>query len=217
MGKNGSMLCCAAVVALAGQVMADDIVEIPAFDRGQYDNTGYHLPTSINWLVGEWNEGAWHNFFVYDLTGWTDRISAVDLIVVPAWYHSPDESETYTLYSVETPLDVLLSGNGGLDAFDDLAVGLVYGENQVDGTIIYDDVVLTLNDDFVEAFNAARGGYIVLGGAITSLDDDLTTKETWGGHNHSLTETRLSVTIVPAPGTLSLLAAGFTAFRRRRE
>ena len=208
---------CAAAIALASQAAADVAVEIPAFDRGQYDNTGYHLPSSTNWLSGEWNEGAWHNFFVYDLTEWTDRISAADLIVVPEWYHSPDESETYTLFDVQTPLDILLSGTGGVDAFDDLAAGTIYGENEVGQWTVHNDTTLALNENFVNAFNSARGGYLAIGGALTTLDDDVTTKETWGGHIKSLTETRLSVTVVPAPSVLPVLVIGFCGRRRQRS
>jgi hypothetical protein len=113
---------------------------INAIDSGWYAETGLHVATNDNYVVGDVSGLVRHNFFVFDLTAVVDDIvgASVQLYnpdnALPGLrgYVSPDATETFELYDVSTPIASLsassAAGPAGVAIFDDLGTGTVFGQ-----------------------------------------------------------------------------------------
>jgi VCBS repeat-containing protein len=146
---------------------------VTAYGQGLYCEHGVLAPLS-NYGVGwgaYWNSEEHRNFFVFDLTGVSDPVRAATLRVYnpPSGFESPDPSETWVLYDVTTDISALLSGAGGIPAYDDLGSGASYGD--VDVTVADNDTVVEvdLNPAGIAAINAALGGDFAIGGALSTI------------------------------------------------
>lgn len=110
---------------------------IDAADSGWYHSGGNHNSVNPNYAVGTLGGREFRDFFVFDLTdmhsGPFEIVSAELRLWLPdGGYVSPDASELYELYSVETdPADVMAGGSGHTDIFDDLGDGTLYGSATV--------------------------------------------------------------------------------------
>ncbi len=151
---------------------------VPAYDTGYYRETGFHATSNLNYLVGNSSApGIFHNFFVFDLSSITSPVYAVTLRVynpgsVPDGYDgylSSDASETWSLYNVDTAIPTLLSGTGGVSAYNDLGSGTNYGDVMVTSAANGTFVEVPLNAFGVAAINKALGDDLAIGGGITTI------------------------------------------------
>jgi hypothetical protein len=151
---------------------------VPAYDTGWYDQSGFHVPTNLNYAAGyETFPATYHNFFVFDLSGISSPVYAATLRaynpgIVPDGfdgYDSLDASETWAVYDVSTPIPNLLNGTGGVAAHVDLGSGISYGDVEATSASNGNFVELSLNAFGIAAINAALGGDLAIGGALTTI------------------------------------------------
>ncbi len=155
------------------------IITLDAVDSGHYANSGGHTVSNQNYVSGRGTfVSQLRNFLVFDLSGVTDTIIAAELRAYnPAFavagdigdgFQSADSTETYELFSVETPIAILTAGTGGISAFADLADGTSYGTRVFsvadNGTL----VSIALNASALADLNAATDLF-ALGGTVTNL------------------------------------------------
>lgn len=181
--------------SLAGNANA---LDLDAIDSGHYSNTGLHVASNPNYIVGEFtvDNEIERNFFVFDLSGVTQQIVGATLTIYnpSGGYSSNDPSETWTLYDVTTPIvDLTASGGGatgGINVYNDLGSGTMFGSATVTSASNNTLVNVNLNNNAVAALNAARGGSFAIGGALTSLDGNINTEEVVFKFSSSGTEVR---------------------------
>jgi hypothetical protein len=150
-----------------------DTLAIPAFDRGWYSQSGFHDTSNDNYFAGDTSAsstpmGELRNWFVFDLSAIGPRtLIGASLVLDGRYWVSDTGSETYRLSSVTTPRQDLMSGAGGIAAFNSLGTGPVLGEVTRTGPL-GDTLVIPLSHEFMSSlpFN----GWLVLGGRLTTLD-----------------------------------------------
>jgi len=147
--------------------------QINTTDRGFYPDTGAHNPNNDNYLAGFNGSTVFHDFFVFNLSSVDTPICAASLVLFnPAvvGYQSPDETETFGIFDVTTDIGDLIGGTAGVAGFDDLGTGVSFGSTTVSAADNGQFVTVNLNNDGINALNAAAGGQIAIGGALTTLD-----------------------------------------------
>ena len=166
----------------SGPVLAEAEV-VDATDSGWYDDAGFHVPTNINYLVGNPKISPefvdHHNFFVFDLSSISLTVTSAILQLNSGQILGVDNDPLYSVFDVSTPIAALTAGGSGLTAiFNDLGSGTLYGSRTYtaadgclgsvppcpDPTL---DREIPLNDAAVAAINAALGSQFALGGALT--------------------------------------------------
>lgn len=149
----------------------------PAVDSGWYTTRGFHDPANTNYLVGQCaqcpppDNMEYRNFFAFNLAGVDQPILSASLRVAnpPGGYISPDATETWTIYDVNTPIPQLLAGGIQPAIFADLGTGTSYGAQTVSAADSGRNITVDLNGAAVAYLNSVRGGMAALGGALTTL------------------------------------------------
>jgi len=197
-------------------------------DRGWYDPTGFHNPSNLNYIVGDFRASHGYddarNFFVFDLAGITQPIASAKLaLFVPGpsipGYDSGDPSENYELHDVTTPIASLVAGTGGVATHTDLGSGVVYGSRTMTAADLGNIVEVELNSSAITALNSSHG-LIAIGGSLTTLDDVLNDEYAFAGTSNGPETTQLRLSLVPEPSTFLLLAIGAISLvgsRARRD
>ncbi len=234
----------AASLSAAAQTAVD------AFDRGSYNRSFVgttpgpvsHNPDNTNYFTGQdftgMNVGAgYRSFFAFDLSSFAGQsITSATLHLFnpigsffqfnPAANSGP--FETLQIFDVATPAATLLSGSGGLAAFEDLGTGVSFGTVNVSLADNNSFIDIVLNSDGLAAVNAAAGGSILFGGRLTSIDAGAGTQRLFAFSNPDMvamsgTQLLLTATApIPEPETYAMLVAGlallgFHARRRRAK
>lgn len=204
---------------------------IDATDSGWYNVSGTHLAQIDNYIVGAGNGSLYHNFFVFDLTAVSELVVGASLELynpdnaLPALkgYVSPDATETYALYDVSTPIDILQASNAGAvgqAVYDDLGSGSALGEVSVSAADNGTVVSIVLNAAGLEALNAARGGQFAIGGALATLGG-ASSEYLFGFSqaigNPELRQLVIETSAVPEPGVLLLFGSAIAAAMRRHR
>ena len=136
-----------------------------------------HTATNSNYLVGQAGSVQYHDYFVFNLSTVTQQISAVQLVLSNPTngYSSPDPTETYSLFDVSTPLASLeATGTGQTAIFNDLGSGTALGSRNYSAADNGAITSIPLNSSAVNSLNAARGGQIAVGGALTTISGTAT-------------------------------------------
>jgi hypothetical protein len=167
---------------------------------------------------------------VFDLTALTSEITSASLLLynpdnaLPALkgYVSPDPTETYRLHQVDTAIATLTASNvgaAGMQIFDDLGTGTVFGERVVSAADNGTTVAIALNADGIAALNAARGGLFAVGGAISTIGSP-GAEYVFGFSvaigNPDLRQLEFETTSVPEPTMVVLLGSAAVLAARRR-
>ena len=216
------------LILIAGNHAHGGVIELSATDTGWYNQSGSHIPSNLNYIVGNHSiEGIVHNFSVFDLSSITMPVQSATLRYFNGesppnredGYQSPDPFETFSIFNVSTDIGILTGGSGGVAAYTDLGSGTSYGLVDVTAADNGAFVEISLNSDGIAALNAS-GGLIAFGGNITSLDHPVGVDENVFLFSHQSPDVRLSVTTIPEPGTsvlFGLATIGIGASRRRRR
>jgi len=210
----------ALMLSIATQIHAGTIV-LDAVDRGWVANDGGSsgsITGNISYFVGDSGEFRVNNWFVFDLSGIGQPIISAELHLFNLVYVSSDPTETYTLFDVATDPAVLMSGLGGVPAFNDLGSGTIHGSYVASSADNNSTLVIPLNDAALGSLNSTLGMWAT-GGAITTLDNDIGTTEHLftGTDMFPLNVSQLIITTIPAPAALPLLLMPAFFGRRRRS
>jgi hypothetical protein len=222
-------------VALAGVCLAGTsratIITINATDRGQYDDSGSHTPSNLNYVVGDDEDESYilhRNFFVFDLSGVTQPIVSAQLSLYNPYidefntgYDSTDATETYAVYDVSTGIASLTDGTAGVGAYTDLGSGTSYGSYVASAADNGTFVTFSLNAAGLSALNSATGLFAI-GGALTTLDAFNNIEYLFGFSGNNLADTQLiletaSASGVPEPSVIALLGFGGLLLWKRRQ
>ena len=103
--------------------------------------------------------------------------------------------------------------------FNDLGSGTLLGERIVSAADNGSTISIALNSDGLAALNAARGGLLAIGGALTSLglsDDEYVFGFSESLGNPELRALQFRTAVAPEPAMFSLLGLGLLVAVRRR-
>jgi len=157
------------------------LVFLEAIDCGFYSSDGSHSPGSTNYVAGDTAAAGIaekRNFFVFDLSGVSGTVAHAALQIYNPGdppdpgngFNSPDPSERYSVQDVTTDIATLTAGGSGLvSVFGDLGDGTVFGFVDVDAAANGTSVLIPFNHNGGGAVNAAIGGQLAFGGAVTTL------------------------------------------------
>lgn len=135
---------------------------------------------------------------------------------------SPVACEGYELFDIVSDINALLAGTGGQTAYDDLALGSLYGNFVVTAADNGQFVEVTLNAAGLAAVNSAAGSRFFVGARQFTGDNGLGSQSSFGFSDSDLSDTQLVLTVAPTPvsepgtlvlASLALLVAGYS--RRR--
>lgn len=152
------------------------------FDAG-VDNQGWYSETdgggdsNDNYIAGRLGGEEHRNFFTFDLSALDpgDDVVGATLEVTRFSIDSDDQSETYSLFDVDTDA-ASLNDNDAFDAatFNDIGSGTGYGDFTVSTTTGSSGDVLSfdLNSAALADIEAAAGGFFSVGGCVPTADDD---------------------------------------------
>ena len=197
---------------------------IDATDTGWYDDSGFHNVANTNYITGtivdlQGNKTFHRSFASFDLSSYSGRLeSAVMRLFLPAGggYLSADPSEIFSLFDFSGNIDDLLDGNGGIAAYSDLGDGASFGSQVVSDADKNDFVEVMINPVGLAAIEASMGGRVVIGGALTSIDNSATTSEwVFGLSGDPLPS--LVLTTIPEPSGVMAFAVLLGVFGIRKR
>ncbi len=180
------------------------VIEVSNLDSGWYLSDGSHDRTITNYLAGNCCEGGVHNnFFVFDLTGINNIVSAT-LQIYTGTITAPGR---YELWDVSTPVNELQAGGSDkIDTFIDLGSGVSFGGQDLLQSQTKQLIDITLNADAIRSLNASSG-FWAIGGSYSAQ----------GAHQFAfgVTELRRSNKLlltmsVFEPSTFALMGLGLT-------
>lgn len=203
------------------------ILSVTASDSGSYSQAGNHTPQNQNYITGRFDTTERRSFFVFDLTGVSGPVTAASLNLFNPdvspflkGYVSPDPSETLAVFDVSTPIATLTLGGVGIaGVFDDLGTGAEYGAVVVSSADNGQTVSVVFNALGIDAINAALGGSIAFGGALTTLGASIAGEHVFGFSTADFAGgdvRRLDLTVVPEPSTPALLGLALVPAVLRR-
>ena len=184
-------------------------ITLNALSSGWYYDSGVHNSNtepniSAGVCVTCLYSGESRNYFLFDLSSISEDIVSAELRITSGNYISSDPFETFSLFDITSDPSILPTNTSqNLSLFDDLGSGQEYGGYQVQQNS--DPVIsIMLNSFAIDDINSTNSLFAI-GGAITSLDNDLTRTQYVFGGTHIGKQTReLIITTVPVPGALWL-------------
>lgn len=208
----------AAAFCLGTSAASAVTVSIDSFDNGWYKSSGAHYTENTNIIAGP----SYNNWFAFDLSSIVGNVTSATLTIFGSngKYLNIADAALYQVFDVNSDLNALVGGNGGVSAYKDLESGILYGETPVatpGSNKDYLPQVSVVLKNALADINSSAGGKFAVGGSTDA------SSYLWG---YSSTETaaKLNLTtspvVVPLPATLSLLGLsvfglGIAARRRR--
>ena len=149
-------------------------LSINAVDSGWYDAAGNHIPENDNYYCGDGVGSApLRNWFVFNIPTLTQSVASASLQINTFYLNLPDNTETYELRHVATPVLNLRAGGTGLTGiYDDLGDGPIFGSRTFLIQDAYQYVTISLNSNFLSRLTASAGGALAVGGQLVSLDGE---------------------------------------------
>ena len=189
-------------------VTVNESTNLSLLDSGWYFQNGTHNPSNQNYIVGNCTScalsGEYRNWFVFDLSGVSGTAPVLSASFSLYSNNVTLTSGNYYLNDVNTPINDLVSGTGGVNAFNDLGTGSSYGyrfyQSATDSNQFY---TISLNSTAILGLNeaiAAGAGKWAIGGAFAAGN--------------------IPLPPVPEPETYAMLLAGIGlmgAVARRRK
>ncbi|WLQ12925.1 hypothetical protein O5O45_24670 [Hahella aquimaris] len=218
MSKLYAALCSLLLTAFLSSAAQATPVVLNAYDSGWYKSNGYHSPSNTNYYAGKKH----NNFFAFDMSDVEGSIVSATLSIFNPCngYESNDYSEWFALFDVNTDISTLLSGFGGVNAYNDLGSGELFGATRVSWSSNYSYIDIVLNSAALTALNAANDLFALGGSLITANDGiDFLFGYSDKGYNGGNIKLKLETESVPVsePGVPALLAIAFCAFILNRK
>lgn len=199
-----------ALLILTTGIADAESLEFDALDVGWYrqntSDSGFHDPAVENYLAGRYSVSQYRNFFVFDLSSITSDVTGATLTLNVLGTTSG--SETYELYHVSTDVaDLIAGGSNKSTIFADLGAGDSFGSREIFDSEADSYIEIVLDTDLVND-SIDQNGMLVIGGALTSLEQSSTADEYVFGYEGETPFSYAKLTVVPEPGTLTLLLIG---------
>jgi hypothetical protein len=143
--------------------------------RGAVRSDGFHQASDLSAPAGTIGDGILRAFFVFDVSSVANPAAAAAVRLELAGYNSnavPVVCLIWDVSATTTQLAANTSGQAGIDIYDDLGGGTLYGEfapTPSDGATVLD---IRLNQAAVDDINAARAGSdsFIIGLALKGLE-----------------------------------------------
>jgi T5SS/PEP-CTERM-associated repeat protein len=144
---------------------------VGAFDQGWYSNSGNHSSTSLNTATSN----TTNSFFAFDLGSLSETVTFGTLRLLLGSYFGANPQESFTVYGVATNVNTLLQSHAasdpeGLDIYQDLQSGPVYGIGTATPADSGTFLDITLTPDAIAAINSSAGGQFAVGLHLNVLD-----------------------------------------------
>jgi hypothetical protein len=206
------------------------IYTLPTTLRGSVDPdgawaTGGAGTSTGNFLTG-WQGGdlgpELRSVFVFDLSAVAGTVTAASLQLKSDFdygYLSFDPTETFSIFDYLLDPAALSASNPGVATYTDAGSGTIYGSRALSDADENSLVAFVLNADGIAAVNAALGGKVAMGGALTTLTKGINAERVFGSSGDEIAQ--LVVTTadqgVPEPLAMVLTGTGLVLLILRRR
>jgi len=138
--------------------------------HGWYDSEGFHNAGNANYAAGYSDADTFRDYFMFNLTNLPGQLVNAQLLLNAYQVSSTNGPLTFQLYDVTNAITQLTNTQSSATGiFADLGSGMIYGGRDIYTNESFNTAAIPLDDGFLTAEQAATGGPIALGGAVTSL------------------------------------------------
>jgi hypothetical protein len=192
------------LLAACGSAVADTIV-LNASSRGQIDSSNNILggtPTS-DYTVGMPASSSYDDYFIFNLAGITKQVTGGKLTVYNPPNGTAASSLQYLIYSANT------TSSGTLATLTSSS----YNQHTYSTADNGPYLTIDLGPKFNISANQSLGGYIGMWGTVSPSNNYLLANSA----GLPASDVQLTLTLVPEPASLSVLAMGVVLLMRRRS
>jgi hypothetical protein len=177
------------------QLVINGTTVLNSVARGWYDDTGLHVASNNNYIVGnclpatcDGGDGVTlhNNFFVFDLSGVSGPITSASLSLAnPSAADNIDPPfpsdgfggapTTYSTWDVSTAIAALEADNAGATGiYADLGSGVFYGTTPANASTNGTQVIVNLDGAALAELNRDEGGAFAIGGTLAAVPEPAT-------------------------------------------
>ena len=177
-------------------VVTNQTVVIDSSFNGRCDSSGYNY-VSGNFLAGNLGNLIYRNFFVFNLPAFQGTIASAQLRINTFGVAATNDY-TYELRAVvSTFTNLLTTGYGKVDIFDDLADGALYGSRLYSPSDANRTNLLTLTAAGLAELTTKRGSSFAVGGSLQSIQNTTGTEYYFASSQGAV---QLVLTLIPCSG-----------------